>query len=45
MDNSVPYDEYKSNYSNIFITFNILYDLISYDNYPDCIVPVLGNNN
>lgn len=39
LDNEVKFDQYKSNFSDMGTTMNILYGLISFDNYPDCMIP------
>ncbi len=37
------FDAYKSNFSNILTAFNILYSLLSFDGYPDCMLPAYRN--
>jgi hypothetical protein len=44
MDNEVEYDAYSSNFSEIFTSFNIMYSLISFDGYPDCMLPSIGSS-
>lgn len=43
LDGEVEYDEYKSNFNEFGTTANILYALISFDGYPDCMLPAISN--
>ena len=42
MDNEVEFDQYSSNFSEILTSFNIMYALISFDGYPDCMLPSIS---
>lgn len=42
LDGETEYDPYKSNFNNFLRTSNILYALISFDGYPDCMLPAIG---
>ncbi|KRW99687.1 hypothetical protein PPERSA_03488 [Pseudocohnilembus persalinus] len=42
LDGEAEYDIYSSNFNNFFKAFNILYALISFDGYPDCMIPAIG---
>lgn len=41
MDGDVYYDPYSQNFEDIFRATNILYSLISFDGYPDCMIPAI----
>lgn len=44
LDGEIKYDKYKSNFKDFGTTANILYSLISFDGYPDCMLPAIGKN-
>ncbi|EGR33043.1 hypothetical protein IMG5_062980 [Ichthyophthirius multifiliis] len=39
LDGAFNYDPFQSNFDNVLTASNILYSLISFDGYPECIIP------
>lgn len=42
MDGSVHYDPYIQNFNDFLVTSNLLYTLISFDPYPDLMIPAIN---
>ena len=42
LDNSVEYDDYASNFNDLFPASTLLYGMISFDTYPDSMLPAIS---